>query len=175
MLFREPEHGAIDGKRSRASRAESRAKVRPVRLWSLQHTPRGHPPPHCDGPRIWLDQPIKHLQQRRLTSPVMTNEAEALMPSPPGVRPLGCTKAFLRNLFFGPSQGPQFPSAKFEGDILDGEEFARTETVRGVERRASSVERRASSVERPEASSRESEEAMAEVESPASRGERLMS
>ncbi len=27
------------------------------------------------------------------------------MPSPPGVRHLGCTKAFLRNLFFGPSQG----------------------------------------------------------------------
>jgi len=73
MLFREPEHGAIDGKRRRASRAESRAKVRPVRLWSLLHTPRGHPPPHRNRPRIRLDQPIQHLQQRRLTRPVMPN------------------------------------------------------------------------------------------------------
>ena len=64
------------------------------------------------------------------------------MPSPPGVRHLGCTKGFLRNLFFGPSQGPQFPAAQLEGHILDGEEFARTETVRGVERRGSRVERR---------------------------------
>jgi hypothetical protein len=61
------------------------------------------------------------------------------MPVPPGIRHLGCTKAFLRNLFFGLSQSPQFPAAKFEGDILDGEELARTETVRGVEGRGSSV------------------------------------
>jgi len=46
------------------------------------------------------------------------------MPSPPGVRHLGCAKAFLRNLFFGPSQGPQFPPPQLEADILDGEEFA---------------------------------------------------
>ena len=47
---------------------------------------------------------------------------------------------FLRNLFFGPSQGPQFPAAKFEADVFDGEELARSETVRGVERRGSSAE-----------------------------------
>ena len=40
------------------------------------------------------------------------------MPSPPRVRHLGCTKAFLRNLFFGPSQGPQFPALDLERNIL---------------------------------------------------------
>ena len=93
MSFREPEHGTVDGEAE--SRDQSRAKVRPVRLWSLLHTPRGHPPPHRNRPRIRLDQPIQHLQQRRLTRPVMPNKPEALMPSPPGGRHLGCTKAFL--------------------------------------------------------------------------------
>jgi len=160
MLFREPEHGAIDGvaesrDQSPTSRAsgQNRVEPRPVR------NQRPHPPPHRDRPRIWLDQPIEHLQQRGVdsrlptashptgcqwqsterlprrlvTRPIMPNEPQTLMPSPPGVRHLGCTKAFLRNLFFAPSQGPQFPPAKFEQDILDGVELARTETGRGVE------------------------------------------
>ena len=131
---------------------------------------RPHPPPHRDRPRIRLDQPIEHLQQRHVdsrlptashptgclwqsterlprrlvTSPIMPNQPQALMPVPPGIRHLGCTKAFLRNRFFGLSQSPQFPPAKLEGDILDGEEFARTETGRGVERRVSRVESRSS-------------------------------
>ena len=62
------------------------------------------------------------------------------MPVPPGIRHLGCTKAFLRNLFFGLSQSPQFPPAKFKRHILDGEEFARTETGRGDEGPESSGE-----------------------------------
>ncbi len=40
------------------------------------------------------------------------------MPSPPEVRHLGCTKAFLRNLLFGPSQGPQFPALHLKRNIL---------------------------------------------------------
>jgi hypothetical protein len=69
FLFREPQHGAIDGKWSRASRAESRAKVRP------------HPPPHRNRPRIRLDQAIKHLQKRGLTSPVMPNKPQTFPPA----------------------------------------------------------------------------------------------
>ncbi len=138
MLFCKPQHGAIDGEaesrdQSPTSRASGQNRVEP----GPERNQRPHPPPHRDRPRIWLDQPIEHLQQRGLTSPVMPDQPQALMPSPPGVRHLGCTKAFLRNLFFGPSQGPQFPAAQFKRHILDGEEFARTETVRGVEGRAS--------------------------------------
>ena len=68
-------------------------------------------------PRIVIDpasgliKPLSIFNSVVLPAPVMPNQPQALMPSPPGVRPLGCTKAFLRNLFFGPSQGPQFPAA----------------------------------------------------------------
>jgi hypothetical protein len=34
-----------------------------------------------------------------------------------------------------PNQPQAFPPAEFKRDIFDGEEFARTETGRGVERR----------------------------------------
>jgi len=43
-----------------------------------------------------------------------------------------------------PNQPQAFPPAKLEGDILVGVELARTETVRGVERRESRDERRGS-------------------------------
>lgn len=41
----------------------------------VAHTPRGHPPPHRDRPRLRLDQPIEHLQLRRLTSPITPDDA----------------------------------------------------------------------------------------------------
>ena len=74
---------------------------------SPERNQRPHPPPHRDRPRIRLDQPIQHLQQRGLPRPVMPNQPQA------------------------------FPPAKFKRHILDGEELARTETVRGVECRGS--------------------------------------
>jgi|GEM_PF-3427484 len=98
----------------------------------------------------------------------MPNEPQTLMPSPPGVRHLGCTKAFLRNLFFGPSQGPQFPPAQLERDIFDGEEFAHTETGRGVESPESRVESRESRVESRESRVQSPE---SRVQSPGSRVE----
>ena len=145
---------------------ESSVQRRASREGGPERSQRPHSPPHRDGPRTQLDQPIEHLQQRGVdsrlptashptgcqwqsterlprrlvTGPVMPNQPQALMPSPPGVRHLGCTKAFLRNLFFGLSQSPQFPPAQLERHILDGEEFARTETVCGVESRGSRVE-----------------------------------
>ena len=93
--------------------------------------------PTASHPTGGLRQSTERLPRRLVPRPIMPNESQTLMPPPPGVRHLGCTKAFLRNLFFGPSQGPQFPAAQFERDILDGEELARTETVRGVEGRGS--------------------------------------
>jgi len=88
MLFREPKHGAIDvnilicafppalhpsGQPAVARPAgfptlrfptgQNRVEPRPERNQSP------HPPPHRNRPRIWLYQPIQHLQQRRLTSP----------------------------------------------------------------------------------------------------------
>ncbi len=65
----------------------------------------------------------RHSQQS-WQSPIMPNQPQALMPSPPGAWHLGFTKAFLRNLFFGPSQGPQFPAAKFETDIFNRVKFS---------------------------------------------------
>ena len=154
--FRESEHGAIDvnilictfppalhplGQPSVARPTGFPALRFPTSQNRVEPSPerneRTNPLPHRDRPRIRLDQPIKHLQERHVdsrlptashptgclwqsterlprrlvTSTVMANEPQALMPSPPGVRHLGCTKAFLRNLFFGPSQGPQFPPA----------------------------------------------------------------
>ena len=174
MLFCKPQHRAIDGEaesrdQSPTSRASGQNRVEP----SPERNQRPYPPPHRDRPRIRLDQPIEHLQQRHVDSrlptashptgclwqsterlprrlvprPIMPNQPEALMPVPPGIRHLGCTKAFLRNLFFGLSQGPQFPPAQFEGDIFDGEKFACTETMCGVESRESRVESRESRVE----------------------------
>ena len=161
IFFRESEHGAIDvniligafppalhplGQPSvarptgfpalRFPTGQNRVEPRPER------NERPHPPPHCNRPPIWLDQPIEHLQQRRLPSPIMANEPQT------------------------------FPAAQLERHILDGEELARTETVRGVERRASRAlaEQEGSSVEGPESSAE-----AAAVESPVSRVERLMS
>ena len=108
MLFCKPQHRAIDGEaesrdQSPTSRASGQNRVEP----GPERNERPHPPPHRDRPRIWLDQPIKHLQQRRLPRPVMPNQPQT------------------------------FPPAQLEADILDGEEFAGTETGRGVERRGS--------------------------------------
>ena len=61
---------------------------------------------HLDLPQTLRRNPRKNLEQSRFTRPIPPNNPEQLMPSPPEVRYLGCTKAFLRNLFFGPSQGP---------------------------------------------------------------------
>jgi hypothetical protein len=87
-----------------------------------------------------------------------------------------------------PNKPEAFPPAKLETDIFDGEEFARTETGRGVEGRASSVEglgrarggegRESRALSEQEESSVEGPESSAEaaaVERPVSRGERLMS
>ena len=63
------------------------------------------------------------------------------MPSPPRVRHLGCTKAFLRNLFFGPSQGSQFPALHLKRNILQRVDPVRRRR-RGVESRESRVESR---------------------------------
>ena len=47
---------------------------------SPERNQRPHPPPHRDRPRIRLDQPIEHLQQRGLASPIMPNQPEAFPP-----------------------------------------------------------------------------------------------
>jgi hypothetical protein len=59
----------------------------------------------------------ERLPRRLGARPIPPDNPQQLMPSPPGVRHLGCTKAFLRNLFFGPSQGPQFPPLHLERNI----------------------------------------------------------
>jgi len=96
--------------------------------------------------------------------PIPPDDAEQLMPSPPGVRHLGCTKAFLRNLFFGPSQGPQFPPLHLKRNILKSVDPVRLRLRRrdeGRETRASEEDflprisriiTDAGGVERPESS-----------------------
>ena len=91
IFFRESEHGAIDvniligafppalhplGQPSvarptgfpdlRFPTGQNRVEPRPER------NKRPHPPPHRDRPRIRLDQPIKHLQQRHVDSRLPT-------------------------------------------------------------------------------------------------------
>ena len=58
FLFRQAEHGAIDV--NILTTGQNRVEPGP------QRNQRPHPPPHRDRPRIRLDQPIEHLQQRRL-------------------------------------------------------------------------------------------------------------
>ena len=108
--FREPKHGAIDvnilictfppalhplGQPSVARPTGFPALRFPTsQNPSPERNERPNPLPHRDRPRIRLDQPIQHLQQRRLPRPVMPNEPQAL------------------------------PAAKLERHILNGEEFA---------------------------------------------------
>ena len=155
MLFREPEHGAIDvnilicafppalhppGQPSVALPAGFPALRFPTGQNRVEPSPERnespHPPPHGDRPRIWLDQPIQHLQQRHVDSRL-----------PTASHPTGClwqsTERLPRRLVprpIMPNQPQTFAPAQLERDILDGEEFARTETVRGVEGRGSRVE-----------------------------------
>ena len=78
MLFREPEHGAIDvnilfcafpsalhpsGQPSGAHPTGAPALRFPTGQNRIEPRPeRPHPPPHRYSPRIRLDQPIEHLQ-----------------------------------------------------------------------------------------------------------------
>ena len=73
FLFRKAQHRAVDVDvfPSRQNRVEPRP----------QRNQRPHPPPHRNLPRIRLDQPIEHLQKRRLPRPIVTNQAEAF-PAP---------------------------------------------------------------------------------------------
>ena len=55
--------------------------------------------PSASHPMGCLRQSTERLPSRLGPSAIMPNQPQALMPAPPGVRHLGCTKAFLRNLF----------------------------------------------------------------------------
>jgi hypothetical protein len=82
----------------------------------------------------------ERLPRRLVARPIPPDDGQQLMPSPSGVRHLGCTKAFLRNLFFGPSQGPQLPALDLERNILERVAPVRRRSLRRDEGRGSRVE-----------------------------------
>jgi hypothetical protein len=108
---------------------------------------RSNPPAHLDLPRTLSGNPRKNLEQSGLARPIPPDNPQQLMPAPPGVRHLGCAKAFLRNLFFGPSQGPQFPPLHLKRNILQRIDPIRMRSLRSNEGRGTRDEGRGSRVE----------------------------